>query len=57
MAKIKNFLKEESGVSSVEYVIMAALATVLVLAGIETFCASLSGLYAALGDSFQELIS
>ena len=57
MAKIKNFLRDESGVSSVEYAIMAALATVLVLAGIETFCASLTGLYAALGDSFQELIS
>ncbi|MDD3580626.1 MAG: Flp family type IVb pilin [Desulfobacca sp.] len=57
MAKIKNFLKDESGVSSVEYVIMAALATILVLAGIESFYTSLSGLYSALGDSFQELIS
>ena len=49
MEKIKNFFKDESGVSAVEYALMAAVVASLLLAGLTIF-------YQGLQDIFEDII-
>jgi len=55
MEKVRNFFKDESGVSAVEYTIMAALLAMLLLAGVATFYTRVSNLFSELADKFKEL--
>jgi len=42
MTKIKNFFKDESGVSAVEYALMAAFVAITLILGIRYFYTTLS---------------
>ena len=48
MERIKNFFKDESGVSAVEYALMAAVVAGLLLVGVRTF-------YTGLGNIFNDV--
>jgi len=45
MEKLRNFLKEESGATAVEYAIMVALIAIVIVAAVATLGSNLSGVF------------
>jgi pilus assembly protein Flp/PilA len=50
MRFIKNFIREEDGVTAIEYGLIAALVAVVIVAGAGALGTALNGLYTRLGD-------
>jgi len=53
MEKIKNFFKDESGVSAVEYGLIAALVAVAIIAGATTLGTNLNTIFSEVGDKLE----
>jgi pilus assembly protein Flp/PilA len=45
MERIKNFFKDESGASAVEYAMLVAVLAVVLLGGVNTFYGTLSNIF------------
>jgi len=51
MERIKNFFKDESGASAVEYGLLVALIAVVVIAAVTTIGTKLKGTFESVGSS------
>ena len=51
MTTFNRFLKDESGATAIEYGLLAALLSVMVIAGAKVAGSSINGLFGAIGDT------
>lgn len=54
MAKMRNFFKEEDGVTAIEYGLIAALVAILIIAALQVLGPKLAGVFQSVADALPD---